>query len=276
MQAMREKNYEAALDAFSRSYGAVRSPNSQLMVGRMLAELRRDVEAWDALVQAERAAAEAAAKDKKYEQTAGAARAELEELRPRVGFVVVKGVFRGDRVVVEGREREQDDWADPLAVTPGNVRVVRVSASGERITRETSVAAGATVDLDLTPPPPPPPAPPPPKTPNTTRTLAYVAGGIGAAGIVTFAAFGTLNHLTWNEVRDSCDGQTCPRRVEDDADAGQTYQTIANVGLVVGVVGAAAGVTLWVLADRQERREQRVERAEVGLGPASVSVRGRF
>jgi len=275
---MRKRDHEAALGAFSRSYDAVRSPNSQLMIGRMLVELGRYGEAWDALRQAEREAAEAAEKDKKYEQTMHAASAELEELRKLAGFVVVKGAARGDRVVIDGREQKDEEWASPRAVKPGSVSVELISASGGRTARNTSVDAGATVEVDLsrrTRPVPAKAEPAPAETSISTRTLAYVAGGIGAAGIVTFVAFGTLNHLTWSELGDACTRHVCPRRFEDDADAGQAYQTIANVGLLVGVVGATAGVTLWMLSDDRSG-EKPVEKAQLSVGPASVSVRGRF
>src|SRR5262245_30689725 len=85
MDAYNDKRFEEALDGFKKSYEEVASPNSHLMVARALRSMGRMAEAYDEF-QSVIAEAEAAAKgDKKYEQSATAARTDLAGLESEVG-----------------------------------------------------------------------------------------------------------------------------------------------------------------------------------------------
>jgi hypothetical protein len=260
------------------------------MSGRMLVELGRLGLAWDAFQKTRREAEAVAQTDKKYRYTAEAAQDELKDLEKLAGYVAVsvRDAGPGARVLIEGREKSLDELGDPIGVTPGKVRVVLVAATGKEIEREVEVEAGATVEADLSPPASEAAAEidrdeaegsesdveASSKGVNK-RTLAYVAGGIGVAGLVTFGVFGVLNNSKFSDLEDGCSGQVCPRALEDDAETGQTYQTLANVGLFVGAVGLGTGVTLFLLS-REAESETPVASARVRLGPGTVSVRGRF
>jgi hypothetical protein len=132
--------------------------------------------------------------------------------------------------------------------------------------------------------PAPAPAPPPAgaelSTSNTKkRTLAYIAGGVGVAGLLTFAIFGSMNNSKFSDLEEQCPNQVCPTRLEDDADTGQTYQTIANVGLFVGVIGLATGGVFYYLSTKEKAPEASARRStapRIGLGPRGVTVSGRF
>jgi hypothetical protein len=98
-----------------------------------------------------------------------------------------------------------------------------------------------------------PPAPPaePPRTESTTsplRTWAYVAGGVGVAGLATFAITGIMARSTYNDLNSACGGGPCPPDKTGEISSGKTQETVANVGLVVGIAGVAAGATLFVLS----------------------------
>ena len=80
------------------------------------------------------------------------------------------------------------------------------------------------------------------------RSVAYVAAGVGAAGIATFAVFGALAHSTYDDLQNACGAGPCPASRADEISSGRTRQTIANVGLAVGLVGVGAGATLFVLS----------------------------
>jgi len=296
MKAFEDKKFEEALDAFERSYDIVKSPNSQLMIARALAELKRYGQAWDALKDAEREAQSVASKDDKYKQTLDAVRTELKDMERKAGFVnvSVSGAGEEDHVVVEGKALSVDQLGEAAAVTPGKVHVALVSGGKEVATKDIDVAAGATVDVSLSPPAEKPQTisdedtklaeekPPPQKVEVSTssssgmRTLAFVAAGVGVAGLATFGVFGLLNNSKFSDLEDACGpNKVCAADQKDTADTGRTYQTIANIGLVVGVVGVAGGVTLFVLSGNKSEASP-AETAELRVGPGSVSVHGRF
>jgi len=299
MKAFEDKNFEDALDAFERSYDVVRSPNSQLMIARTLIELKRYGQAYDALKDAEREAQSVASKDKKYAQTLDAVRTELKDLERKAGFVKisVSGAGEDDHAVVEGKALKVDQLGEPVAVTPGKVHVGLVSGGKEVAAKDVDVQTGATVDVSLSPPAEKEGSKEiseedtklaeadeqkPQKVEVTTesrsgmRTLAFVAGGVGVAGLATFGIFGLMNNSKFGELEDSCGpNKVCSGDLKDTADTGKTYQTIANIGLVVGVVGIAGGVTLFILSGKKTEASP-AEEAQLRVGPGNVSLQGRF
>ena len=62
-------------------------------------------------------------------------------------------------------------------------------------------------------------------------------------------------------------------------DEGSTQQTLANVGLVVGAVGVAAGVTMLVigLSDDDDTASAATQPStSLAVGPGFTGLRGRF
>jgi tetratricopeptide (TPR) repeat protein len=279
---------EKALEEFQRSLDVVSSPNSRLMLARTLAKLGRNADAYAELERTVVDAEAAAQIDKKYATTVDAARAELAELKPQVGLVSVRvsGSTSDDSLSVGGREIEQTNWDRPVAVAPGKVRVVLRTASGEAV-REVDVPAGSSASVDISPTPPPakPAAEPPPvvevsTSSSNTKTLGFVAGGIGLAGIASFAIFGGLNSAKFRKLEDECINSRCSPDLESERDQGKTYQTIANVSLVVGAVGIATGTVLLVIAggedDPQQEARTRSRAPRLGIGLGYVDVSGSF
>jgi hypothetical protein len=136
------------------------------------------------------------------------------------------------------------------------------------------------VALDAQPAPSPPPSPVPSATVDSTsaktdasglRPFAYVAGAWGVAGFVTFAVAGAMNQSTYNGLETACGNQGCPPGKQEEINSGKTQQTIANVGLVVGIVGVAAGATLFVLSLRKSAQGPSTA---LVVGPAWVGLRG--
>ena len=129
-------------------------------------------------------------------------------------------------------------------------------------------------------PEPPKPAPKPTQSAvrvgpeSSMRTWAYVAGGVGAVGLVTFGVFGLMHNSSYSTLEDDCPNGRCPPGRNDDIEAGRRYQLIANVGLGVGIVGIGAGATLFVLSAKKPTGEQ--ARTAVRFTPGAVSVEGRF
>jgi hypothetical protein len=79
------------------------------------------------------------------------------------------------------------------------------------------------------------------------RPYAYVAGRVGAAGLLAFGILGAMDHSTYSDLQGACH-PGCPADKQGEISTGRTEQTLANVGLVVGIMGVAAGATLFVLS----------------------------
>ena len=141
------------------------------------------------------------------------------------------------------------------------------------------------------PEPPPPPWPPswsrheqqpswqsPPPPPPSERPLwpAYVAGSVGALGFVTFGAVGLLSNSKFSKLEDQCNDNVCPASLEGKRDAGQIYQTVANVGLVIGAVGAATAVVFVLTSGPSAEEEGSGVSAQVALGPRQIALSGSF
>jgi hypothetical protein len=94
---------------------------------------------------------------------------------------------------------------------------------------------------------------------STLRPYAYVAWGVGAVGLGAFAVLGTLGRADERGLKDDCPSATtdpalvapgvCLKSRADDRKAIYEREfVLADVGLVTGIIGAAAGTVLFVLA----------------------------
>jgi len=294
MKAQKAGKKEDALQKFKDSYNAVASPNSHLMVARTLVELGRLTEAYEEYEKTIPEAEAAAALDKKYESAAQSAKTEQADVRSKIAMLKlnVTGAQSGDRVTVRGREIPQSDWSKPIAVMPGSVRVELQQASGKETVKEVDAAAGAEVAVELSPAAASGATAAGSAEGSVTmdsssggpsmRTWAYVAGGVGVAGVATFAIFGAMNNSKHSKLEDECTNGVCPADLESDRDAGKKYQTIANIGLVVGVVGLGAGTALYLMSGKSEKtavhRPQKTgpRVTDVSVGYRSVVVSGAF
>jgi hypothetical protein len=140
---------QKALAGFRDSYGKVKSPNSHFMIARTMARLGQNAEAYAEL---ERVVAEAEALGGRYADTVQAAHAKMDEIRPRVGFVVVtpENAPKGTSVLVGEETLPAEKVGKPVAVLPGDNKITVVTPNG-REERTVTVAAGdtKTVSIDL-------------------------------------------------------------------------------------------------------------------------------
>lgn len=298
MKAAKAKKHDDALAAFKESYGAVASPNSHLMIARELVELGKLEEAWLEYDKTLAEAEAAAQKDPKYADTANSAKTEQGDLKGKLAFVklTVTGAGPGSRVTVHSREIPEADWGKPVAVTPGKIRVELVGNDGKETVKEVDAAAGSEVAVELSPAGASPAAgtgagsgTASAKVEASTsgggpsmRTWAYIAGGVGVAGLATFGIFGAMNNAKHSKLEDECKDGVCPSNLEEERDAGKKYQTIANVGLVVGVVGLGTGTVLYLMSGKKTEKTATVVKPRgprvnaVSVGYQSVMVTGSF
>ena len=194
--------------------------------------------------------------------------------------------------------------ATPLERDPGRY-TIRVTGPGASAPEERVVplAAGETQRVALrvivstpggavsepstatpTPTPTPTESPPPPEDDNhpdsTRRTLAWVAFGVGAAGVIgtvvsVVVQQSALSGLSSHDCSSGDSGWICRDRsqqpaVDSNVSKGDTASTLANVFLTVGIVGAASGIVL--LATSHPRSTA----AALVLSPTGAWAVGRF
>jgi hypothetical protein len=104
-----------------------------------------------------------------------------------------------------------------------------------------------------------PEAPPANKAP--LRPYAYIAGGIGVAGVVGFAVLGAVGKSREHHLRDTC-GDTCN---PSDVDAVRTKYILADISLGVGIAGLVTGVVLFVLSEHPRAPDAVASRPLRGL-----------
>jgi hypothetical protein len=285
-----------ALSSFKTSYEMVPSPNSHLMIARTLRDRGELTEAYVEYGKLVPEAEAAAERDAKYAKTAESARSEREKLRALIGLVKlhIKNPPDDLHIVVAAHPIERADWAGPIAVLPGPF-VVRASSQGAPAqTRELNVAAGNEVDVELDFGPaanaavvpaahaePVPDIPRQPETHKVNRMPAYIALGVGGAGLLTFIIFGALNESTFHSLEQDCLGGHCPPDKADEIDRGRTQQTIANVGIGVALAGGAAAAVLFATAAQREHRDNAGLRiaprvTSFAIGADGAAVRGEF
>jgi hypothetical protein len=278
--------FPAALEAFRGSLEIVASPNARLYIARCHRETGEI-----GLAYAEFTQTIAEAKDDPHYQRAGdSADEERKALASRVGFVTVTidHAADGTTLRVDNREIPRARWNDPIALTPGRVNVALDTPSRPPQTIAVDVTAGQTRPLTLdataaTPPQQPPPtrtttATPPPRDDGdsgrkTMRTASFVAAGVAGLGLASFAIFGAMSNAKYSDLKSACNGGPCPPSRQSDIDAGKRDQRIANVALVLGLVGAGAAVTLFVLS---QPKKSQAPAAALVVGPGELGLRGAF
>jgi hypothetical protein len=306
-RAIASRDWARATSELRASLQVVDSPNAHLELARALRESGQLGDAWVEFWHASETATRLASSDNRYSQTAEAATSEREELAAKLAFVDVSvehapadmSLKVGDRVV------PPEDTGAPIAVPPGPVDVVVSNGAGAELARKTVIASvGKTTAVSLVAQAPPPPTAgptgkagpdtsddekpggaepqqppmqavlPPPTDRTKLRPYAYVAGGIGAAGLITFTVSGLLSNATYNDLKNACSpGPGCPPGKQGEIDRGVTEQTVANVGLGVGLAGLAAGVTMFLLS-----RPPAAPSASTALvvGPGYFGMRGEL
>ncbi len=274
-----QKKYAESLQELRASHEIVSSPNTRLMIARCYRELGRLVQAYAELGRTSVEARELERTDRRYGQAADTAEQERKALESQLAFVRVEVTHAepATSLTVDGEEIRRAGWGEPTPAMPGSAQVV-VETPGRAPLRKTlALQAGqhATVTIDASTAPAPPAAEPHVASTAATppmRTWAYVAGGVGVAGLATFAIAGTMANGTYNDLESACGGGPCPPTRQSDIDAGRRQQTIANIGLAVGVVGLGAGVTMFLLSKPSDTAPN----AALVLSPGWVGLRGRM
>jgi hypothetical protein len=165
-----------------------------------------------------------------------------------------------------------------ILLDPGSqVFIIRIQGETPAIVTK-QVTSGTEMTLVLRAPEAPPPAP------KQTSPWVYGAYGLGAAGLSVAAGFGIAAYVKRSELDDICGSPPrCPLSATPDVDRAKTYASIANVGLVMGAIGVAAGTVLLFTTSGTDkegrvatRRSHRGRGATVWVGMGALGAQGVF
>lgn len=289
---------EEAAAAFRESYDAVPDPKALLLLARVQRDGGELLKARATCQKARDAAVSADSDGQGNRATLDEIDGELRDIDGVLGLVsiVLSHAPPGTRVSIDGND-VTNEARTPIRAEPGPLVVTAVAPDGVERSANVTVKAGQTSSVTLSfpwsgkegvalaeapqeekeePPLPPQKASEPSgaEPSHTKRTLTWVAGGLGLAGIATFAVFYPLAGSKFDDLEGACPQNHCDPSLESEKNTGKTFQTVANVGLVVGVVGLGAAVTLFVIGDESgaaQGTQATRTKLEVGLGRVALS-----
>ncbi len=259
-EAQKHARYDLAADRFQRAEALVHAPTLLLGLARAQVGLGKLVEAHETY---ERIARETLSPSSPapFVKALEDAKREAAVLTPRLAWVTldVHGpstaeVFLDDALVPAaalGVKRACDPGQHRVkAAVPGLAAIERTFAVDEGATQTVSLSIESPVES----PPPvavaPAPAEPPPAAGRTESTssihtsLAIFAMGVGVSGLIVGGVTGVLALNKHASLDSDCPNGHCSA---DEGGAVDAYRTLANVSTVatiLGVAGAATGITL--------------------------------
>jgi hypothetical protein len=306
-EAFDQGRYEEAIDLFSRAEAVVHAPPHLLYIARSQIKLDRLIRAQDTYLKIVRERLPADAPTPFKEAWAAADR-ELDDLEPRIPQVTlrVEGAANGDvDVTLDGRPVPKALLGIPQPVDPGPHELRADAGQGRMVARSVRLTPGARESVTLTLPPLPSAAPAlvPSAAPSPTRSprpetrrasapeglglwdqpaVAYGALGVGVVGLGVGTGFlvaylGTRSDA--DQGYDACP-RPCPTETRtrvDELDSRAARQgTTATVGMVVGGLGVATGVTLLVLQRRGRPDTERGLAVHPYVAGNAVGLWGRY
>jgi hypothetical protein len=190
----------------------------------------------------------------------------LAAIEPRLSHLSValaRGAPEGAAITRDGVELRGASLGIPLPVDPG-AHVVVARAPGHA-PRQTTVhlaeAESRAVTLEVGPVE---------ESAGSTRTLGFVLGGVGIAGIAVGVATGLMTLDRKNTVESLCPDKRCATRAGlDAASQGKTLSLASTLAFAGGAAALGLGA-VFVLTSPSEAHTTSVS---AGVGPGSLGVR---
>jgi hypothetical protein len=284
-----KRDWSGALDRFRRVAAVKTTPQVRFHIALCLENLGKLVDALVEFQRAQRDAVETGATN--VSTNAPKHISDLRERIPRVIVALPSGVS-DPSVSIDGTTVAAALVGTAVPLDPGPHTLV-VEAKGRRsFTKSfelTERAPPLTIDVELPeetdaggPSPGPDPDRKGPKDEKPTRSaLPFVVGGIGLAALAGGGVMYALRGSTITELEEAC-GPTrdrCPDDKRALADRGQTYTTVGNVLLGVGVVAVGAAVVLYVTGGPSKSSSSSARamiQPTVGPGTFGLGLSGAF
>jgi hypothetical protein len=310
-QALDSKDFKTAEDHFRRADNLVHAPTLMLGLARALAGEGKYVESQEAYNRIIREGIAPGAPEV-FKRALDSAKKEVDEVSAKVGSVTitVRATGGGDiadaKVVLDEHPVSSASLGVQRAIDPGP-HVLRVNADGYKpaelrftATEGANINEPVALDKDLSVPATAAavtPAPvgaetgpanggigagEQPPTSGTRKILPWVAFGIGGAGLAVGAITGLMAMSKHSTLANACPNNACGPAQQNDLDSYHTLGTVSTIGFVVGGVGAAAGIVLFLTQPKAESAPAVQPVAATSfhvvpmLGPGSIGAVGRF
>jgi hypothetical protein len=214
-----------------------------------------------------------------YKDRVDEARRQKEALAPRVPKLTVDvagGLPPGAKVTCDGVPLGPGALGLALPLNPGEHELALQRADGGvTVRRAVRLEPGETKRVELPAPPPAPPRAAPPadgrgaSAGSTPRTLGFVAGGVGIAGLAVGGIAGALALSNGGDAKRECPGRLCTEQGYAALERAKDQALVANIGLGVGVAALVAGGVLLLTADAPRRAPAAASalRPAFGAGP---------
>ncbi len=269
-EAFDQRQYQVALDLFQRAAALVRAPTIALMQARCLKQLGRWVEAIDAYEVAQHLPI-GDGTNPAFQSAIASAADEERALRTRLPRLNVHIEGLGTKeveVLLDERKLPAALVGVDMPVDPGAHQVEARSAGRETVKRDVVLREGAREILNIalasaTPPTVAPTAGSavtnraPPAEParhshgSSSRTLSWVALGVGSASVATGVLMSALALSKRSELDDVC-RPGCPPSYRDDISRYRTYRTLSYATIGFGVATVATGVGFLIFGEKSD------------------------
>lgn len=194
-------------------------------------------------------------------------------LEPKLAKLTIKVQDPAEKIEVtrDGSTTSQASWGTPIPVDVGN-HVIQASAPGRKPFKRTVTVAKdgdrsevVVPKLDEAPAEPNTPAAASATRPadadagasegSSQRTIGFVVGGIGLAGLATSAVTGLVAMGKNSDSKRACpDSGACASRDAVDANgSAKTFGTVSTIAFIAGAAGVAAGAILILTAPSSSR-----------------------
>jgi hypothetical protein len=294
--AFEAKDYKKSEDAFRRADALYHAPTLSIGLARAQAAEGKFVEAWENY---NRVILEGVTTTPAFAKALADAKAEIGAIEGRRARVTIS-VTGSDapKVTIDERPIKSEALGIAFFVDPGAHTIVAAAdgfnpetrtftaAEGKSesvsiaLTRApsaagASVAPGSTAVGAAVPPNNPPAADTGAEgTPN--HVPAFVAFGVGAAGLVTGVITGVLALGKHDDLSKACTNGSCDPSQQSNIDSYHSLGLVSTVGFIVAGVGAAAGVTLWVALPKTGAHASTSAWISPYVAPTGVGAVGQF
>lgn len=262
-----QKKYAEACPKFAESNRLDRGAGTLIHLGDCYEKNKQAASAWATYKEAASAAQALGRKD--WEKLATQRANALEPKLARLTIVVDKGNGTIE-VSRDGTSVAQASFGLPIPVDVGQ-HTVEATAAGHKPFKTTATVSkdGETVEVTVpkleadavaAPSPPPKPA----ETATVTapkasddgsgqRTIGFVVGGIGVAGLAAGAITGLMAMSKSSDAKATCatDGPCASREAVDASESAKTLGLVSTIGFIAGGVALAAGAALVFTAPKE-------------------------
>jgi len=183
----------------------------------------------------------------------------IAQLEPRIPRLTI---VRGDgaataAISVDGKMVGDAAVGKPMPFDPGTRTIVAATAGFVPFRRDVRLVEGQTVSVEVVLDVPVPEQAPTEVSQNssTLKTMAWVATGIGVAGLGASAYFAYARSKAISDLDDACENRRkCPQSMRGRFDEGRRDTLFVNTGLAVGAAGLVAGTVLFIVSPSTDHR----------------------